>query len=143
MLYKIFETQRTLMEPFADFALATAKLYSNPMSPLGNTSLGQRVSAGYDLIYRLGKDYVKPEFGIRSIEVDGVEIAIHERVEMNTPFCELRRFKRFTDNTKTLAKMKSQNLIQKSHKKAPRVKHFLPSMARINFLVFHAARSQR
>ena len=96
------------MEPFADFALATAKLYSNPMSPLGNTSLGQRVSAGYDLIYRLGKDYVKPEFGIRSIDVDGVEIAIHERVEMNTPFCELRRFKRFTDNTKTLAKMKSQ-----------------------------------
>jgi poly(3-hydroxybutyrate) depolymerase len=108
MLYKIFETQRTLMEPFADFALATAKLYSNPMSPLGNSSLGQRVSAGYDLIYRLGKDYEKPEFGIRSIQVDGVEIAIHERVEMNKPFCELRRFKRFSDDSKTLTKMKSQ-----------------------------------
>jgi poly(3-hydroxybutyrate) depolymerase len=41
MLYKIFETQRTLMEPFADFAQATAKLYSNPMSPLGQSSLGK------------------------------------------------------------------------------------------------------
>ena len=52
MLYKIFESQRTLMEPFADFAQATAKLYSNPISPFSKTSLGQRVSAGYDLIYR-------------------------------------------------------------------------------------------
>jgi len=111
MLYKIFETQRTLMEPFADFAQATAKLYSNPMSPLGQSSLGQRVSAGYDLIYRLGKDYEKPEFGIKSIDMDGVEIAIHERIEMNKPFCELRRFKRFSDDTKTLAKIKGQPVV--------------------------------
>lgn len=111
MLYKIFESQRTLMEPFADFAQATAKLYSNPMSPFSTTSLGQRVSAGYDLIYRLGKDYVKPEFGIKSIDVDGVEIAIHERIEMNKPFCELRRFKRFSDDTKTLAKIKGQPVV--------------------------------
>jgi poly(3-hydroxybutyrate) depolymerase len=54
------------------------------------------------LIYRLGKDYVKPEFGIKSIDVDGVEIAIHERIEMDKPFCELRRFKRFSDDTKRL-----------------------------------------
>jgi poly(3-hydroxybutyrate) depolymerase len=108
MLYKIFETQRTLMEPFADFAQATAKLYSNPMSPLGQSSLAQRVSAGYDLIYRLGKDYVKPEFGIKSIDMDGVEIAIHERIEINKPFCELRRFKRFSDDAKTLSKIKVQ-----------------------------------
>ena len=111
MLYKIFESQRTLMEPFADFAQATAKLYSNPISPFSKTSLGQRVSAGYDLIYRLGKDYVKPEFGIKSIDVDGVEIAIHERIEMNKPFCELRRFKRFSDDTKTLAKIKGQPVV--------------------------------
>jgi len=108
MLYKIFETQRTLMEPFADFAQATAKLYSNPMSPLGQSSLAQRVSAGYDLIYRLGKDYVKPEFGIKAIDMDGVEIAIHERIEINKPFCELRRFKRFSDDAKTLSKIKVQ-----------------------------------
>ena len=111
MLYKIFETQRTLMEPFADFAQATAKLYSNPMSPLGQSSLGQRVSAGYDLIYRLGKDYEKPEFGIKSIDMDGVEIAIHERIEMNKPFCELRRFKRFSDDTQALAKIKGQPVV--------------------------------
>ncbi|MEI7496188.1 MAG: polyhydroxyalkanoate depolymerase, partial [Betaproteobacteria bacterium] len=111
MLYKIFETQRSLMEPFADFAHATAKLYSNPMSPISGTSFGQRVSAGYDLIYRLGKDYEKPEFGIKSIDIDGVEIAIHERIELDKPFCELRRFKRFSDDSKTLTKIKGQPVV--------------------------------
>jgi poly(3-hydroxybutyrate) depolymerase len=111
MLYKIFETQRTLMEPFADFAQATAKLYSNPVSPWSKTFLGQRISAGYDLLYRLGKDYEKPEFGIKSIDIDGVEIAIHERIEADKPFCELRRFKRFSDDTKTLTKIKGQPVV--------------------------------
>ena len=27
MLYQVYETQRTLMEPFVDFAQAAAKLY--------------------------------------------------------------------------------------------------------------------
>jgi len=108
MLYQIYETQRALMEPFADFAQAASKLYSTPLSPLGKTSLSQRVSAGYDLLYRLGKDYEKPTFGLQTIEVDGTNIAIHERVEIDKPFCELRRFKRFTDDIHTLTQLKGQ-----------------------------------
>jgi len=111
MLYQIFETQRTLMEPFADFAQAASKLYSNPMSPIGQNAMAQRVSAGYDLLYRLGKDYEKPAFGIQSVEVDGVSVAIHERIEINKPFCELRRFKRFSDDAATLNKLKNQPVV--------------------------------
>ena len=108
MLYQIYETQRSLMEPFADFAQAAAKMYSNPLSPLGQNPYAQRVSAGYDLLYRLGKDYERPEFGLRTVDVDGVGVAIHERVEIDKPFCELRRFKRFTDDPATLTKLKAQ-----------------------------------
>ena len=111
MLYQIFEAQRSLMEPFADFAQAASKLYNNPMSPLGQNALSQRVSAGYDLLYRLGKDYEKPEFGITSVEVGHVDVAIHERVEINKPFCELRRFKRFSDDAATLSKLKGQPVV--------------------------------
>ena len=111
MLYQIFEAQRSLMEPFADFAQAASKLYNNPLSPLGQHPLAQRVSAGYDLLYRLGKDYEKPEFGIKAVPVDGVDVAIHERVEMDKPFCELRRFKRFSDEPATLAKLKTQPVV--------------------------------
>lgn len=108
MLYQIYETQRSLMEPFADFAQAASKLYSNPLSPFGQHPLAQRMAAGYDLMYRLGKDYEKPEFGIKTVNIDGVDIAIHEKVELDKPFCELRRFKRFSDNPETLEKIKGQ-----------------------------------
>ena len=108
MLYQLYETQRSLMEPFSDLALAAAKLYGNPLSMVGQNPFAQRLSASYDLMHRLGKDYEKPEFGLRTIDVDGVEVAIHERVEITKPFCELRRFKRFTDDTSTLEKIKGQ-----------------------------------
>jgi len=108
MLYQLYETQRSFMEPFAELAQAASKLYSNPLNPVSQTPLAQRVSAGYALLHRLGKDYVKPEFGIRTVPVDGVEVAIHERVEIDKPFCELRRFKRFSDEPHTLQALKAQ-----------------------------------
>lgn len=108
MLYKLHETQRSLMEPFTDLALSAAKLYANPLSFMGQHPLSQRISAGYDLLHRLGKDYEKPEFGLRTVDVDGVEVAIHERIEVKKPFCDLVRFKRFTDDVATLTKLKGQ-----------------------------------
>ena len=111
MLYHIYETQRSLMEPVTDFAQAAAKLFSNPMSPFSESPLAQRMSAGYELLYRLGKDYEKPAFEIHSVDVDGVGVAVHERIEMDKPFCELRRFKRFSDDTATLTKLKAQPVV--------------------------------
>ncbi|NCP39987.1 MAG: polyhydroxyalkanoate depolymerase [Rhodoferax sp.] len=108
MLYKLYENQRSLMEPFTDLAKSAAKLYANPLSPLGQFPLSQRISAGYDLLHRLGKDYEKPEFGIRTVDINGVEVAVHERVEIKKPFCELRRFKRLSDDVATLTQLKDQ-----------------------------------
>ncbi len=108
MLYQIYEAQRSLIEPFADMADAAAKLYGNPHTPLGMLPMAQRVAASFALFHRLGKDYEKPEFGIRNISVDGVHVAIDERVEVDKPFCALRRFKRFSDDPATLEKLKVQ-----------------------------------
>ena len=108
MLYQLYETQRSLMEPFSDLAAAAAKVYSNPLVPAGQNPFSQRISAAYDLMHRLGKDYEKPEFGLRTIHMDGTDIAIHERIELDKPFCELRRFKRFSDEPKMLERMKNQ-----------------------------------
>jgi poly(3-hydroxybutyrate) depolymerase len=111
MLYQIYETQRTMMEPFVDFAQAAAKLYSNPLTPAGQNPLAQRVAAGYSLLYRLGKDYEKPSFGLNTVDVDGTSVAVHERIDLDKPFCELRRFKRFTDDPVTLTRLKSQPVV--------------------------------
>ena len=111
MLYQLYEAQRSLMEPFTGLAEVAAKLYSNPSLPLSQFPLAQRVSAAYDLIHRLGKEYQKPEFGVRTVDVDGIDVAIHERIELDKPFCELRRFKRFSDDPATLAKLKTQPVV--------------------------------
>ncbi|MDC8785109.1 polyhydroxyalkanoate depolymerase [Roseateles koreensis] len=108
MLYQLFETQRALMSPFSEFASASAKLYSHPLSPFSHSPLSQRVSAGLDLMHRLAKDYEKPEFGIRGVEVDGVEVAVQELIPVTKPFCRLLRFKRYTDDPAVLQKMKDQ-----------------------------------
>ncbi len=111
MLYQIYETQRSLIEPFSDLAKMTAKMFTNPLLPVGMTPLSQRMAAGWDLVHRLGKDYEKPEFGIRAVDIDGVQIAIHERIEVDKPFCELRRFKRYSDDPATLERMKEQPVL--------------------------------
>jgi poly(3-hydroxybutyrate) depolymerase len=102
MLYQLYEAQRSLMEPFADFALASSKMLGNPVSPLAQNPLVQRLSASYDLMYRLGKDYVKPEFGIPTVDIHGAEVAVREVIEVNKPFCDLLHFKTFCDNAATL-----------------------------------------
>jgi poly(3-hydroxybutyrate) depolymerase len=108
MLYQIYETQRALMAPFAEFASASAKLYSHPLSPFALTPMSQRVSASFDLLHRLAKEYEKPAFGITRADVDGVSVAVQEQVAIDKPFCRLLRFKRFTDNPKALERMKAQ-----------------------------------
>jgi poly(3-hydroxybutyrate) depolymerase len=107
MLYQFYETQRSLMAPFAEFAAATSKLYSHPLSPFAQMPLSQRWSAGFDLLHRLAKEYEKPAFGITTVNVDGVDVAVQEQVAIAKPFCRLLRFKRFTDNPQALADMKT------------------------------------
>jgi poly(3-hydroxybutyrate) depolymerase len=100
MLYQLYETQRALLAPFSEFASASAKLYNHPLSPFAATPMAQRVSAGFDLMHRLAKDYEKP--------VDGVEVAVQEQVAVHKPFCRLLRFKRFSDDDAVLTRMKTQ-----------------------------------
>ncbi|WP_232788452.1 polyhydroxyalkanoate depolymerase [Macromonas nakdongensis] len=111
MLYQLYETQRSLMEPFSDFAQLTAKLYTNPLSPVAQAPFAQRIAAAYDLMHRLGKDYEKPEFGIRTVDIGDSHVAIHERIEIEKPFCELRRFKRYSDDPDTLIALKKQPVV--------------------------------
>ena len=108
MLYQLYESQRALMAPFAEFASASSKLYSHPLSPFTHVPLAQRLAASFDLMHRLAKEYEKPRFDIQSTTVDDVEVAVQEQVALEKPFCRLLRFKRFTDHAKVLERMKSQ-----------------------------------
>ena len=108
MLYQLYETQRALLSPFAEFASASSKLYSHPLSPFGQGPGVQRVSAGFDLMHRLTKEYEKPQFNITNIQVGDIEVVVQQQVALAKPFCKLLRFKRYTDDAQQLTRMRKQ-----------------------------------
>ncbi|HYR25570.1 MAG TPA: polyhydroxyalkanoate depolymerase, partial [Aquabacterium sp.] len=108
MLYQIYETNRAWLSPLSEFASAAAKLYSNPLSVFAQIPSAHRVAAGFDLAHRLTKEYEKPEFDINHVNVHGTDVVIQEQVVEAKPFCNLLRFKRFTDDADLLAKMRDQ-----------------------------------
>ena len=108
LMYQLYEANRALLSPLAEFSSASSKLYSHPLSPFTHTPLAPRVSAGLNLMHRLSKAYEKPEFNIHSVSMDDHEVAVQQQVAIDKPFCRLLRFKRFTDHLPTLTRMKAQ-----------------------------------
>ena len=100
MLYQMHEMNRTLLSPLIQWAEASSKLFTNPVSPFAHTPFAQRIAAGYELMFRLGKDYEKPTFGITSVDIDGQRVSVIEEIELEKPFCKLLHFRKESRNSK-------------------------------------------
>lgn len=94
MLYQLHELNRSLLNPLIQWAEASSKLFSDPVSPLAYTPFAQPIAAGYELMYRLGKDYEKPHFDISSVSIKGKDVRIIEEVAEEKSFCTLLHFKK-------------------------------------------------
>ncbi len=94
MLYHLHELQRRFLNPLSVWAQATSELFSSPYSPLAYSPMSRRLSAGYDLLHRIGKQYEKPEFGLKTTRIGDVEVPVVEEVTTEKPFCRLLHFKR-------------------------------------------------
>jgi len=98
MLYQIHEFNRAFFSPVTYFAHVGACLFSTPGSWLSQLPGAARIAAGYELVYRMGKDYPKPAFGIESVAVRGVEVAVVQRTVVSKAFCQLQRFERRSED---------------------------------------------
>lgn len=101
MLYQLHEMNRALMTPLTRWAEMSSMLFSNPISPFAHTPFSQRIAAGYELMYRLGKNYEKPLFNIHSVDVNGKDVQISEEVEIEKHFCRLLHFKKMYKDKKS------------------------------------------
>jgi polyhydroxyalkanoate depolymerase len=54
----------------------------------------RRVAAAHELIAMARLTHERPDFGIRTVQCDGVEVAVTEEVITRTPFCSLLHFKK-------------------------------------------------
>jgi poly(3-hydroxybutyrate) depolymerase len=106
LLYQMHELGRAWMAPMTYWADAGAKMFGATGSWLSGVPGASRIAAGYELLYRIGKDYEKPQFRIDEIEIDGTEYPVVEREVRAKPFCRLLRFKRYADEANDLAELR-------------------------------------
>ncbi|GAA5080384.1 polyhydroxyalkanoate depolymerase [Lysobacter panacisoli] len=106
MLYQLHELGRAWMAPMTYWAEASAKMFGQQGGWLSSMPGAAQAAAGWELLYRIGKDYEKPEFGIHSIDIDGAVYPVIEREMLRKPFCRLLRFKRYTDDAGNLRDLK-------------------------------------
>lgn len=111
MLYQLHEFQRSMLNPLTAWAQATAKTFHNPLSPLSLIPGAPRMAAGYELLYRLGKEYEKPSFDIKNVRSNGRDIPIVEQTVLEKPFCKLVRFKRYADDPATIKMLKDEPVV--------------------------------
>jgi poly(3-hydroxybutyrate) depolymerase len=111
MLYHAHEVNRTLLNPWVAWSGAAAQALSAPDNWLSQMPGVDRIAAGYELFYRLGKDYEKPAFGITSVIAHGRQAAVIEERALELPFCNLLHFKRCSDDPDALKQLRNDPVV--------------------------------
>lgn len=94
MLYHLHDLQYAMMTPLRVGAELTMQLCKNPISPLSHFPMGKMIGASAELVHRMTRRYGKPEFGIKSVPIQGKNVVVHETTIMSKPFCDLIHFER-------------------------------------------------
>ncbi|HEY0180733.1 MAG TPA: polyhydroxyalkanoate depolymerase [Dokdonella sp.] len=111
MLYHLHEVNRALLNPWVTWSGAAARALAEPDNWLARVPGMDRVAAGYELFYRLGKDYEKPAFGISTVTAHGREAAVIEHCALELPFCRLLHFKRASDDPDALRQLRDDPVV--------------------------------
>jgi poly(3-hydroxybutyrate) depolymerase len=94
VLYHLYELNQAALTPARAAADAYRMLFRNPLNPAAYTPLGRSAAAALELFERTTRRYRKPEWGIKEVAVGGRKVAVHERVLVSKPFCNLIHFER-------------------------------------------------
>lgn len=94
MFYQLYELNHAMMAPWRAAADAMRLAYANPLNPISHTYMGRAAAAGLEVFERTTRRYGKPEFGLPETVVDGVPVAVQERIVWREPFCNLIHFER-------------------------------------------------
>jgi poly(3-hydroxybutyrate) depolymerase len=94
MLYDAYEVQRSFLAGASKLAGLGAGWLTNPANPLAYVTTSPLIAAGLEVFASAAAPHGKPHFGIRSVEIDGKDVAVHEEVVLRKPFGQLKRFVR-------------------------------------------------
>jgi poly(3-hydroxybutyrate) depolymerase len=109
MLYAVVDLQQRALRPFSKLARGTAATLHAARERIPVPVPGLRYAeASWALAHRLTKTFVRPDFSITSVEVNGVDVPVREVVLERTPFCRLVAFERTPVARVTAAELAAQ-----------------------------------
>jgi poly(3-hydroxybutyrate) depolymerase len=82
MLYQLYETQRAMLSPFSEFASASSKLYSHPLSPFAHTPMAAARVGRPRPDAPSGQGVREAAVRYHTANVGGVDVAVQEQVAM-------------------------------------------------------------
>lgn len=92
MLYDIYQVHSDVLAPIRLMAEIFRGVLTQPWPPIANVPFVRNAAAAMELLSNAGMSHHRPDFGIRSITIDGEEIAVTEEVVASHPFCNLLHF---------------------------------------------------
>ena len=93
MLYQAHEYFRSMLNPWSELSGIVSKSLHNPSSQYSFLPYSERMAALLQLVYRIGKDYEKPVWKIKPLNIEGQIVPVLPEVIVSKPFCNLLHFK--------------------------------------------------
>jgi poly(3-hydroxybutyrate) depolymerase len=94
MHYQTYELTHALVAPWRSHASALWHFLDFPLNPGRRLPFSRMAAASCEVFGGLTKRYGKPEWGIVSTRIFGLEVPVHEEIVRRTPFCDLLHFDR-------------------------------------------------
>jgi poly(3-hydroxybutyrate) depolymerase len=92
--YHAYEAVHMMVSPARGLSDAMQLAFKNPANPLSYTPFGRTVAASCELFERTTRRYGKPAFDLPETTINGVKVAVEERIVWERPFGRLIYFDR-------------------------------------------------
>lgn len=92
--YHAYEAVHMMVSPARGVSDALHLAFKNPANPWTYTPVGRTIAASCELFERTTRRYGKPAFGLDETTINGVKVAVEERIVWERPFCKLIYFDR-------------------------------------------------
>ncbi|MEQ1714784.1 MAG: polyhydroxyalkanoate depolymerase [Hyphomicrobium sp.] len=94
MHYYAYEMAHAVVSPMRFGMQALRHTLDWPFNPMAHTTFGKNMRAACEVFENVTRRYGKPEFAIKTVQIDGLTVPIKEESVLLKPFCNLMHFQR-------------------------------------------------
>src|SRR4051794_4447867 len=94
MLYDTYQAHNDVLAPIRLMAEFFRGILAQPWPLIGDFPFVRSAAAAMELLSNAGMSHDRPDFGIKSVRVDGEEVGVTEEAVASHPFCKLLHFRK-------------------------------------------------